>query len=202
VRQSVEWETGRMQTTDGQGDAQDDAALLARVAASDRDALAGLYHRHGTALLRYLLQLTPDHALAEDILQDTLLAVWKSAGSYGSRASVRTWLFGIARRQAHNHLRRRGVAWEPVDALYDMPAPDPEPEDAMLANVEREALIEAIRDLVPAHREVLVLVLVDDLSYQEAADVLGVPVGTVKSRLNHARGAVRARLAQRKERER
>jgi RNA polymerase sigma factor (sigma-70 family) len=183
-------------------DARDDAATLARVATGDRDALAELYHRHGVALLRYLLQLTPDHSLAEEILQDTLLAVWKHANAYAGRSSVRTWMFGVARRQAHNSLRRRGVSWEPVDALSDLPAPDPDPQDAVLAGMEREELAQALRDLAPTHREVLVLVLVDDLSYQEAAEVLGVPVGTVKSRLNHARGAVRALLARGRERDR
>ncbi len=75
-----------------------------------------------------------------------------------------------------------------------MPAPDPEPEAFALASVARDELVRAFRRLAPVHREVLVLIFVQELSYQEAATVLAVPVGTVKSRLNHARRALRALL--------
>src|SRR5690606_10837606 len=94
-----------------------DAALLARIAAEDRRAVAELYARHQRPLFRYLSQLTADHGLAEEILQDTIVAVWQSASTFEGRSAVRTWLFSIARRQAHNVLRRRGLPLAGEDAL-------------------------------------------------------------------------------------
>lgn len=177
--------------------ADDDARALRRVARGDRQALTDLYVRYRLPLFRYLLQLTPDHGLAEELLQDTLVAVWKSAKSFEGRSTARTWIFGIARRQAHNTLRQRGLPLADAAELETMPASDPEPEDAALAGAERAELAAALRELAPIHREVLVLTFMQDLSYQETAQVLGVPVGTVKSRLNHAKRALRALIESR-----
>src|SRR5688572_6724579 len=89
-----------------------DRALLARVAAGDAEALAQLYARHRPALLAYLALLAPEPGLAEELVQDTLLAAWRGAPGYAGRASVGAWLLGIARRRAHDARRRR--AWTVV----------------------------------------------------------------------------------------
>ena len=178
-----------------------DGQIVARIAAGDRPALAELYARYRQPLFRYLLQLTPDHQLAEEILQDTLVAVWQNARGFEARSRVRTWLFGIARRQAHNALRRRGLPLADAAALEELAAADPEPEPAALASAERAELARALGRLPAIHREVLLLIFVEELSYQEAARVLGVPTGTVKSRLSHARRALRAILRAAKEAE-
>lgn len=180
---------------------EDDRQLVKRVAASDRQALTELYTRYQRPLFNYLLQFTPDYGLAEELLQDTLVAVWKSAASFEQRSSVLTWLFGIARRQAHNSLRRHSLQLVDESALEMLPAPDPEPEEFALATFAREELIEAFKQLTPVHREVLVLVLLQDLSYEETATVLCVPIGTVKSRLNHAKRLIRTLLITREEAE-
>jgi RNA polymerase sigma factor (sigma-70 family) len=172
----------------------DDVRLIRRIACGDRQALAELYACYQRTLFAYLLQFTPDYGLAEELLQDTLVAVWKSARSFEERSSVLTWLIGIARRQAHNTLRQRKLPAADISALEDLPAPDLEPEAFALASVERDELVRAFRRLAPVHREVVVLIFVQELSYQEAATVLEVPIGTVKSRLNHARRALRALL--------
>src|SRR5260370_15743599 len=85
----------------------DDAQLIRRIARGERQALSELYVRYQRPLFNYLLQLTPDYGLAEELLQDTLIAVWKSARSFEGRSSVLTWLIGIARRQAHHNPRQR-----------------------------------------------------------------------------------------------
>ena len=85
----------------------DDKQLLKHIADGDRQALADLYSRFQRPLFSYLLQLTPDYGLAEELLQDTFIAIWKSAQSFEGRSSVPTWIFSIARRQAHNTLRQR-----------------------------------------------------------------------------------------------
>lgn len=193
-RRGIDWVSERFADDGSYTESQADGATIARIAAGDRQALAHLYMRHRQALFSYLLQLTPDYGLAEELLQDTLVAVWRGAHSFEGRSSVRTWLIGIARRQAHNTLRQRGLPLADLSELDETPAADLEPEDAALANAARDELSEAIRQLLPLHREVLALIFVQQLSYQETAQVLGVPMGTVKSRLNHAKRALRALL--------
>ncbi len=172
----------------------DDAQLIGRIASGDRQALADLYARYQRPLFTYLLQLTPDYGLAEEILQDTLVAIWKSAPSFAGRSGVLTWLIGVARRQAHNTLRQRKLPVVDIAELELLPASDPEPEEWALASMARDELLGAFRRLTPLHREVLVLIFVEGLSYQETATVLEVPVGTVRSRLSNARRTLRTLL--------
>ncbi|HEY3994207.1 MAG TPA: sigma-70 family RNA polymerase sigma factor [Ktedonobacteraceae bacterium] len=172
----------------------DDIQLIKRIGRGDRQALSELYARYQRVLFAYLLQLTPDYGLAEELLQDTLVAVWKSAHSFEGRSSVLTWLIGIARRQAHNTLRQRRLPLTDLSEIENMAATDLEPEEVALAGIARAELTEAFRRLAPVHREVLLLTFVQELSYQETATILEIPLGTVKSRLNNARRALRALL--------
>jgi RNA polymerase sigma-70 factor, ECF subfamily len=171
----------------------DDGELLRAVARGDAGALEQLYGRHGARLFGYLCRVAGDRGVAEEILQDTLVAVWRSAGSFAGESRVTTWLFGVARRQAHNRLR-----------LADPPVPVEVPEavDAGLGTEELAIaaaggtpVAVAVAGLPDHQRDVLGLVLVAGLPVAEAARVLGVPVGTVKSRLHHARAAVVRALA-------
>lgn len=177
-----------------------DSLLLRRVASGDEEALAELHDRFGRPLFGYLLSLSQDRGLAEEILQDTLVAVWRGAGSYAGRSSVKTWVFGVCRRQAHNALRRRSLPLAGEDALGHLPASDPGPEDALLAEAGRRELADRLDGLAPLHREALVLFFFQGLSYEETAEVAGVPVGTVKSRLSNAKRALRNLLQKEKER--
>jgi RNA polymerase sigma factor (sigma-70 family) len=174
--------------------ADDDLQTIRRIAAGDREALTELYLRYRQPIFRYLLQLTPDRGLAEELLQDTLVAVWRSAQGFAGRSSAQTWLLGIARRQAHNTLRQRGVALADAAELETLPASEPGPEATALASAARAQLASAFDQLAAVHREVLALTFVEGLSYQQIASVLGVPVGTVKSRLSNARRALRTLL--------
>ena len=175
----------------------DDRQLLKRIAGGDRQALSELYTCYQRLLFNYLLQLTPDYGLAEELLQDTLVAIWKSASSFGGRSSVQTWLIGVARRQAHNTLRQRKISLVNESEVEELAAVGPEPEDFTLASTARDELVEAFKQLGPVHREVLVLILVQELSYEETAAALNVPVGTVKSRLSNAKRLLRALLVTR-----
>jgi RNA polymerase sigma-70 factor (ECF subfamily) len=172
----------------------DDARLLRRIGRGDRQALSEFYARYQRSLFAYLLQLTPDYGLAEELLQDTLVAVWKSANTFEGRSSVLTWLIGIARRQAHNTLRQRKLPLADLAELESLPSPELEPEAFALANHARDELTAAFRQLAPVHREILLLTFVQELSYQETAVALDIPLGTVKSRLSNARRALRALL--------
>jgi RNA polymerase sigma factor (sigma-70 family) len=174
-----------------------DDALLVRVAGGDAAALAALYRRYGGRLLGYLQRYAGDRTVAEEILQDTLLAVWRSAPRYARRSSVRTWLFGVARRQAHNRLRVQEPATLPLDGLAGRADPAPGPAEWAIASAQGAAIAEAFAALAPRHREVLALAFAARMPHGEIAEVLGVPVGTVKSRLHHARAALARSLADR-----
>ena len=169
-----------------------DAALLVRIAQEDRRAVAELYARHRRPLFRYLSQLTSDHGLAEESLQDTIVAVWQGAAAFEGRSAVRTWLFAIAHRQAHNVLRRRAQPLAGEDALDALEDSDPGPEERALRQSDAERVQRAITRLPVIHREVLVLNFVNGLSYDEIATVLGVPEGTVKSRLSNAKRGLKS----------
>jgi RNA polymerase sigma factor (sigma-70 family) len=169
-------------------------SVIDRIAAGDRQALAELYARYERPLLAYLRMLTSDPSLAEELLQDTLLAAWTGAHGYRGQASVQGWLFGIARRRAHDALRRRSLRLVEGDELATVASSDPDPEDAALIAAERDELTAAIARLAPIHREVLILTFVHELSYLDLAEALGIPIGTVKSRLSNAKQALRARL--------
>jgi RNA polymerase sigma factor (sigma-70 family) len=177
----------------------DDAGILSDVAAGDRAALERLYQRYERPLFRYLSSLARERGLVEEILQDTFVAVWRSAGTYQARSPVRIWLFGVARRQAHNVLRRRqrdAIDLDGVDPAADAGG---SPEGQALARERRADLAAAVAGLPVTQRETLGLIFVEGLSYRETAEVLGVPEGTVKSRLNHARQALRARMLPKEE---
>lgn len=165
--------------------------IVARIADGERQALDTLYQRYAQPLFGYLLTLTADRGLAEEILQDTFVAAWRAAARFEGRSSVKTWLFGIARRQAHNSLRRRNLALTDDTTLEQAPSDEPEPEQAALRNADRQALSEAIMRLRPVHREVLLLAFVHELSYAEMANLLDVPLGTIRSRLSNARRLLR-----------
>lgn len=171
-----------------------DAKIIARVAAGDGDALEKVYVRFGNSLFRYLLTLTSDRRLAEEILQDTLVAVWRGAGTYRGRSSVRTWIFGIARWRAYDTLRGCSLPLAIEEELRTMPAAERGPEESLLVAAVREELARNIGLLSPLHREVLDLIFFHELSYEEVAEVVGVPVGTIKSRLSNAKRALRKLL--------
>lgn len=194
---SVGRQIGRGDGIEVGGEVDPDRSIVARMAGGDAEALGELYGRYRRPLFSYLLLLTPDRGLAEEILQDTLVAVWRGAGRFEGRASVRGWLFGVARRQAHNAVRRRVLPRAEEGALATVAADEPGPEAVALAAAERAELTAAIGALAPLQREVLVLAVGHGLSYAELADVLGVPMGTVKSRLSNARRALQERLASR-----
>lgn len=181
----------------GVADGDGDEALLRRVASGDPGALATLYRRHGARLLAYLTGLTGDQGLAEELVQDTLVAAWRAAGRFRGEASVGTWLFAIGRRRAAGRRRRFGNELAAGgEALIEQQSAEPGPEAVVLARADLQRVRAAIPELSATHREVLHLVFVQGLSLRETAMVTGVPVGTVKSRLSNARRALAEALRQ------
>jgi RNA polymerase sigma-70 factor, ECF subfamily len=173
----------------------DDQALLIGIVAGDEAALEEVVRRYHARLWRYVSRrVSGDLALIEDVLQEVFLAVWHGAARFRGEASVAVWIFGIAHFQTLHALRTRQRGAD----IIEFPEEDsafapviPSAEDAALRRIH---LMEALGRLSPAHREVLDLVCLHGFSMQETGEILGIPPGTVKSRLSLARRALVAAL--------
>ena len=167
--------------------ASSDAALAARLACGDTDALAPLYRRHRGPVYRFALLWSGQPAVAADVTQDVFVHLMTRAGDFDSeRGALLAWLLGIAR----NFVRRRTgleARGEDGDDL-DLPAPTPAPDAMLIAQQDIEALRRAVAALPPHYRDVLVLVELAERSYAEAAAICGCELNTVRSRLSRARG--------------
>lgn len=172
------------------GPGDDPAELIRRIANADQLAMAEVHRAYGHDLLSLITFLVGDQALAEEVLQDTMFAVWRSAASFRGESSVRTWLIGIARRQARDRLRRHHPQLASDAPLAEMASSAPGPELVALDRADAAQVSKALTMLGTAQREVLAVALGGGLTLAEVAEVLGVPLGTVKSRLAAARTAL------------
>jgi RNA polymerase sigma-70 factor (ECF subfamily) len=171
---------------------QTDSDLLGSAARGDEAAFHTLVDRHAAGLYRLARSLSATEHDAEDVLQETLMAALRGAGSFDGRASVKTWLSRILMRQAARawNRERRSRAALPLE----MAEPHAQPGNGAVRVDQRLDLSAVLNALPEDHRQVLVLREVEQLSYAEIARVLNVPVGTVDSRLHRARREMRARL--------
>ncbi|MFL6799120.1 MAG: sigma-70 family RNA polymerase sigma factor [Xanthobacteraceae bacterium] len=169
-----------------------DEILIARVAAADRSALRILCARHQTALYRFVLRIVRDASLAEDILSETFLAMWRQAAEFRGQSSVATWLMSIARFKAISARRRRTECELDVTMAERIVDPGDDPEVLLLKKSRAEQLREALSALSPEHAEVIDLVYYHGKSVTEVAQIAGIPEATVKTRMFYAR----KRLAQ------
>lgn len=167
--------------------------LIKAVASGDQDALRELYRVHSHELFVFILRRLGDRQLAEETLQDVMLAVWRGAKSYRADASVRTWLYSIAHRRVSSAMRKlpkRVTAYDP-DLMESHAAG---PADRLEVSDLEAAIVAALSELPERQRLVIELIYLHGLTGPEAARVLGVPVGTVKSRQNRALRALRPLL--------
>jgi RNA polymerase sigma-70 factor, ECF subfamily len=170
-----------------------DAELHRAAVAGSSDAMATLYRRHGGLVYRFTLRMSRDAAVAEEITQEVFLALLSQMNRFDTeRGALSTWLCGIARRQLWKHLERRGhVDPTQEDGALELEYRGDGPVELLLRG-ETVAVVRAGLDELPAGlREVIILCAFEEMSYEQAAQVLGVPVGTVRSRLHRAK----ARLA-------
>jgi RNA polymerase sigma factor (sigma-70 family) len=166
-------------------------------AVSDDDALvAGLYREYHKPLMAYVLRLTAgDRQQAEDVVQETMVRAWRQAGKLDlTEPSLMPWLITVAKRIVIDAQRRKSARpAETGDGMLEN-TPVPDATDDLLRKV---LVTEALRALSRAHREVLSETILRDRTVNEAAEVLGIPVGTVKSRVYYALRALRVVLAER-----
>ena len=175
----------------------DDGALARRAAGGDRDAASVLIDRYQHTVRRFLLRLTGRHDLADDLAQDTFVRMLKYASHYDPRHPMRTWLLTIARRLSINR-GRRDARRKTCDDFPHLAGREGDPAELAAGRDERRAarsrLDAAIARLTGAQRQAVTLFHAEGLSVQEAAEVMGLPVGTVKSHLHRARAAMRTML--------
>jgi RNA polymerase sigma factor (sigma-70 family) len=171
-----------------QDSAVDEQALVARTAQGDRAAFEALYHAYFPRLRRFLARMTRRPALVEEVLNDTMLVVWRKADSYNGRSKVSTWIFAIAFRKALKALKgvEDAVAYDherAQDALADHGGPERELQQQQLQGL----LGQAMAGLSAEQRAVIELTYYHGYGCQEIAAIVGCPVGTVKTRMFHAR---------------
>lgn len=176
------------------GELSDEELHRAALAGSG-EAMAALYQRHGGLVYRFTLQMSRNAAVAEEITQEVFLALLTQIDRFDAgRGTLSTWLCGIARRQLWKYLERNeGAAAFDFDqeSAAELRCPNDGPAELLL-RLEAVATVRAGMDeLPPVLREVVILCALEEMSYEQAAHVLAVPVGTVRSRLHRAK----ARLA-------
>jgi RNA polymerase sigma-70 factor (ECF subfamily) len=173
-------------------DLESDEALLRRVAGGDPRALRVLYQRHAPWLMVRLERRCSDRGVVEDVVQDIFVAVWRRPTAYEGRGDVRAWMWGIGIRRLVDRLRRSRV---PTRSMADLGGPWPSAEQEVLAGVEYGDLAGALNRLSPELRAVIQATVLDGLTTREAGRLLGIPSGTVKTRLMRARARLREELA-------
>lgn len=181
--------------------AESDETLLARLRDGEREVFGPLVRRYERELFGYLRRYLGDDDLADDVFQNTFVQVFLKIRQYEPGRAARPWLYAIATNQAIDALRRRNrrVADRPADAvaasdedgeprpLFELlPASGDAPPDAAERSEQRELVRAAVDRLPELLRQAVLLVYFQGLRYQDAADALGIPVGTVKSRLHAA----------------
>jgi RNA polymerase sigma-70 factor (ECF subfamily) len=172
---------------------ESDEELMAALAAGDREAFGTLYRRRRADVYRFALHMTGIPAAAEDVAQDVFLAVIQEARRYSpARAAVLPWLLGIARNMARRRLAER--KYDPLPDGPSEPALRADPLDGIVRTRQTAALRRALGSLPEVYREAVVLCDLQELSYQDAADVADCAIGTVRSRLHRGRQMLAATL--------
>jgi len=170
-----------------------DAALLSAIADGSTASLQVLYERHASWISIRLSRRCADPGLVDEVLQDTFVAAWKGAGRYAGDGEAAAWLWGIAVRRLVDAFRKRPPLAYPLEHAPDRVLESA--EDRVLLGVEHGDLGGALDRLSPELRAVVEATVLDGLTTREAGRLLGIPVGTVKTRMMRARRALRKELA-------
>jgi len=176
---SAEWAAARESCSD--------ETLIRRIAAGDQSAMRALFARYQVRVYRWLLRLVDDEALAEDLLSEVFLDVWRHAASFEARSSLSTWLLAIARYKALSARRRRTDAELDEATVSTVPDTADDPEVTLQKENRAEALRQSLPRLSPEHREVIDLAYYHGKSVKEIAAIVSISEATVKTRMFYAR---------------
>jgi RNA polymerase sigma-70 factor (ECF subfamily) len=164
-------------------------SLLERIAAADREALTDLYAQYHQRLFKFVYRLTRSHTMTDEVVNDIMLAVWRSAENYRGDSKPSTWIFGIAYRQSLKRLSRKQLKIAPQMDVEQIAG------DAVHTVEEEDWIRHGLNTLPTTQRLAVELVFFLGLSYEEVAAVTECPVNTVKTRMFHARRKLKERLA-------
>jgi RNA polymerase sigma-70 factor (ECF subfamily) len=167
--------------------ATSDEALIERIASGERLAMQVLFTRHHLRVYRFVLRLVKNQTLAEDLISEVFLDVWRQAGRFEGRSAASTWLLAIARFKALSLLRRRSDQELDEDAAAAVEDPGDDPEVSMQKKDKGTVLRQCLKALSPEHREIVDLVYYHEQSVEDVAKIVGIPENTVKTRLFYAR---------------
>ena len=166
----------------------DDRSLIKAIAGGDAKALERLFARHQTRVFRYLTRVVRNEAVAEELLNEVFLGAWQNAARYEGRSEPSTWLISIAHNKAVSSLRKkREVSGYDEEAAGEIEDEADTPEVTVQKIDKAAAMRAAMKGLSTEHREILDLVYYQEQSVAEAAEILGIPEATVKTRMFYAR---------------
>jgi RNA polymerase sigma-70 factor (ECF subfamily) len=164
-----------------------DEALIDAIAKGDKQALQVLFGRHNVRVYRFVLRFLNDEAAAEDMVSEVFFDVWRQADRFERRSQVSTWLMAIARNKALSVLRRRSTEELDEEVAEFIEDPSDNPEVTMQKRQQATMLQQCLTQLSAAHREIVDLVYYHEKTIEEVAEIISVPVNTVKTRMFYAR---------------
>ena len=164
-----------------------EAFWLERIAERDKRAFEALYTEFAPRVFRFAVRMINDETKAEEVVNDVMVEVWKSAGQFQGRSAASTWIFSIARHRALNAIRGKKLSTTALDDARDVKDESEDPMTATDENITQTLLKEAINHLSTEHREVVELTFFQGLNYKEIAQIAQCPENTVKTRMFHAR---------------
>jgi RNA polymerase sigma-70 factor, ECF subfamily len=168
-------------------DSASDVTLVRCVARKDERAMRVLFARHHRRVFLYLTKVVKDESLAEDVVSEVFLDVWRKAESFKEQSAVCTWLIAIARHKALTALGRRSEVGLDDDMAAILVDPEADPERALQEKDRSKALGQCLAQLSPEHGQIINLVYYREKSIREVAEIVGVPEPTVKTRMFYAR---------------
>jgi RNA polymerase sigma-70 factor, ECF subfamily len=164
-----------------------DNSLIERIASGDKLAMHVLYTRHHMRVYRFAFRFVDDGGVAEDLVNEVFLDVWRKARAFEGRSQVSTWLLAITRHKALEVLRRRSPEQLDEDASESIADTSDNPEVAMQKKQKGAILFNCLTKLSPAHREIIDLVYYHEKSIDDVAEITGIVRSTVKTRMFYAR---------------
>ena len=164
-----------------------DEMLLESIADGNKTAMHILYSRHNVRIYRFILRIVRDATMAEDLVSQVFLDVWRTAAQFEGRSQVSTWLLSIARFKALTSLRQRRFEDIDQDDVREIPDEADTPEVSLDRATTSEILRACVAKLSPAHREIINLVYYHERSVEEVGAIIGIPQSTVKTRMFYAR---------------
>lgn len=173
-----------------------DSQLMQRAAVGDRGAFDEIVQRHAPSMFRFARALASTPSAAEDALQEAFLGAWRAASSFRSEASVRSWLLTILRNAIYRQHRRRVDEPDVTEPLSELgiAAGWGDPEISALRRESRDVLANALNQLAPSDREILLLRDIEDVPGPDVAAMLGLTLSAMKTRLHRARLRLAARV--------